>query len=261
MAKPKRGTGVPPVDKGSVGVPPVLLVSRPVNPVQPRQITQVVAQLGQDHLTIKKRQGAYLPHWERTGATYSVAFRLADSLPRAGLEQFLFEREDIVKTARQMNRPLSAQEQKRLALLYSEKVESYLDAGHGACWLRQDKVAKMVADALGHFDGERYRLAVWCIMPNHVHVVVEPIGGHKLSDILHSWKSFTAKTANKMLHRTGEFWQAESYDHLIRNQVDFNHAVEYVLCNPAKAGLSDWKWVGCSSPGTVGRAEGASRPW
>src|SRR6267378_8077297 len=72
-------TGVPPVEKGSVGVPPVLLVSWPVNPVQPRQITQVVAQLGQDHLTIKKRQGAYLPHWERTGATYSVAFRLADS--------------------------------------------------------------------------------------------------------------------------------------------------------------------------------------
>jgi len=97
-------------------------------------------------------------------------------------------------------------------------------------------------------------------MPNHVHVVVEAMGGDKLSDILHSWKSFTAKAANKMLHRTGEFWQAESYDHLIRNQQDFNHTVEYVLCNPAKAGLSDWKWVGCGSTGTGSRAEGASRP-
>jgi type I restriction enzyme M protein len=104
--------------KGGTGVPPVPLH-------------------GQDaHATIKKRQGGYLPHWTREGATYAVTFRLADSLPQAALERFIFEREDIVKTAREMNRPLSETEEKRLTQLHSEKVETYLDAGHGACWLK-----------------------------------------------------------------------------------------------------------------------------
>jgi hypothetical protein len=66
----------------------------------------------------------------------------------------------------------------------------------------------------------------------------------QLSDILHSWKSFTAKEANKVLGRCSDFWQPESYDHLIRDEADFNHQVRYVLENPAKAGLKNWKWVG-----------------
>jgi type I restriction enzyme M protein len=70
------------------------------------------------------------------------------------------------------------------------------------------------------------------------------MSGYSLDGILHSWKSFTAKEANKVLARTGAFWQPESFDHLIRDEQDFTHAVEYVLNNPAKAGLSDWKWVG-----------------
>lgn len=89
-------------------------------------------------------------------------------------------------------------------------------------------------------------------MPNHVHVVVQPFAGKttkagtpaaysELSDILHSWKSFTSKEANKLLRRSGEFWQAEYYDHLIRNESDFRHAVRYVLDNPIKAGLRNWE--------------------
>ena len=204
---------------------------------------------------IKRRRGAYLPHWTRDGAWYAVTFRLWDSLPQHVIESWLFERKNIVKTAEQMKRALSEHEERRLAHLYSERVESYLDAGYGSCYMKDKRVAALVTSGLHHFDGQRYSLAAWCVMPNHVHVVVQPFAGRKnkggtpvphteLPDILHSWKSFTAKKANKLLGRSGYFWQAEYYDHLIRDEADFAHAIKYVLENPVKAGLKNWKWVG-----------------
>jgi len=212
----------------------------------------------QDHAqgaraTVKKRHGAYLPHWTRESAWYAVTFRLWDSLPQRIIESWLFERKNIIKTAEQMKRPLSKQEEDRLAHLYSEKIERYLDGGFGSCFMKDARIAREVSNALLHFDGQRYNLAAWCVMPNHVHVVLQPLAGvtggtpvphSELPDILHSWKSFTAKEANKLLRRSGEFWQAEYYDHLIRDEADFLHSVQYVLDNPIKAGLKNWKWVG-----------------
>jgi hypothetical protein len=81
-------------------------------------------------------------------------------------------------------------------------------------------------------------------MPNHVHVVFRASPGRELSEILHSWKSFTAKECNKLLGRTGEFWQRESFDRIVRDSEDFERRVRYVLDNPVAAGLEDWKWVG-----------------
>lgn len=104
---------------------------------------------------LKKRRGAYLPHWTRDNAWYAVTFRLWDSLPQHVIESWLFERKNIVKTAEQMNRPLSKHEERRLAHLYSEKVERYLDAGYGTCYMNDDRVAVVVANALLHFDGSR----------------------------------------------------------------------------------------------------------
>ena len=126
--------------------------------------------------------------------------------------------------------------------------------------MNDDRVAALVANALLHFDGLRYSLAAWCVMPNHVHVVVQPFastthtgGTHvprsELPDILHSWKSFTSKEANRLLQRSGDFWQPEYFDHLIRDESDFRHAVRYVLDNPIKAGLGNWKWVGLTDCG------------
>jgi len=113
--------------------------------------------------------------------------------------------------------------------------------------LKDDSIAAVAARALRHFDGDRYLLLAWCVMPNHVHAVVQPEKGHELPDIVHSWKSFSAKRANEMLRRRGRFWHTEYYDHLIRNDRDLEHSVQYVLQNPEKAGLKNWRWKGCAN--------------
>lgn len=191
---------------------------------------------------LKIRQGANLPHWSKDGAVYSITYRLFDSLPKDVRDSWSGERDAIVTNAREMKRPLTDHELRRLEELHRSKVDSYLDQGHGSCSLKRDAVAKTVADAFEHFDGERYRLVAWCIMPNHVHLVLQALPGHNLPEIMHSLKSFTAKEANRILGRSGEFWQAEYYDHLIRDEDDLRHAVEYARSNPDRAGLSGWKW-------------------
>jgi REP element-mobilizing transposase RayT len=202
---------------------------------------------GQDaHATVRIRHGAYLPHWTRGGAIYSVTFRLADSLPNSVLRSWRFEIRDINATARQLKRSLTPNEERRLEELLSAKVERYLDSGSGECWMRRDDVAAVVAGALRYFENQRYLLPAWCVMPNHVHTVIQPLPDHELPDNVHSWKSFTSKEANRLIGRTGQFWQPEPYDHLIRNEQDFLRQVEYVLTNPVRAGLKDWKWVGGS---------------
>jgi 3-hydroxymyristoyl/3-hydroxydecanoyl-(acyl carrier protein) dehydratase len=185
-----------------------------------------------------------LPHWDQTGATYFVTFRLADSLPKAATERIEFERRDIVKTAEQVGRPLNATEQDRLNQLYSVHMDELLNAGHGACHFNDARCAGVMAGALRHFDNQRYDLYAWSLMPNHVHVVFRVSPGHDLSEILHSWKSFTAKECNKVLGRSGEFWQRESFDRIIRDAADFERRVRYTLDNPAAAGLMNWNWVG-----------------
>ena len=133
-------------------------------------------------------------------------------------------------------------ELKQLKDLYSEKIEAYLDAGHGECYLANPEIAEIVAHAFAHFNGERYQLHAWSIMPTHAHVVVETMSGWPLENICHSWLSFTANEANKALKRTGQFWQHEPYDHLIRSEEEYVKQIHYVWKNSEKAGLLDWQW-------------------
>ena len=194
---------------------------------------------------LRKRAGAYLPHWTKTGATYNVTFRLADSLPTHVLESWIAERTALLNRIREQGRECTAHETRRLTELFSQRVDAFLDAGSGACVLRDDAVAKVVSDSIAYFDGERYELHSWCVMPNHVHALLTPTSPHEQSAILHSWKSFTASCINRMLGRSGKLWQPEYYDHLIRDEEDFAHAWQYILDNPIKAGLKNWTWVGC----------------
>ena len=193
------------------------------------------------------RRGTYLPHWEIEGGVYFVTFRLADSLPRYIVRSLKAQRKDVIKTIKKSDKTPTSVENKSINKLFSRKFDRYLDSGRGACHLKNPEIAEMVANALCHFDGNRYFLFAWSVMPNHVHVVVRPESGYNLSDILHSWKSFTAKRANKILKRGGRFWQPEYYDHLIRDEKDLKRCIEYTYYNPEKAGMDKWRWRGCIS--------------
>ena len=187
-----------------------------------------------------------LPHLKKAGAVYFVTFRLGDSLPGHEVARLKHERQVILEQARAAKSPLTWYEEEKLLAWYCDKVEALLDAGQGACWLSKREIADLVAGALKHFRGQRYELRAWVVMPNHVHAVVWPMPSHTLSDLLHSWKSFTSKAANKLLGRTGEFWQQESFDHWIRDDAEHARLVAYVENNPVKARLchapEDWKW-------------------
>jgi putative DNA methylase len=111
----------------------------------------------------------------------------------------------------------------------------------GVCLLNLPESARVVEDALLHFQGQRYDLHAWVVMPNHVHVVVSPHDGFALSGVLHSWKSFSANQINRMLGRKEKLWQAESFDHLVRSEDAYARFVAYTEQNPVRAGL-------CSKP-------------
>ncbi|MBI5773489.1 MAG: transposase [Verrucomicrobia bacterium] len=188
-----------------------------------------------------------LPHLKREGGTYFVTFRQAGTLPRDVLLRFKAERESILDHALAAKRPLTWHEQEELFRWYSGRVDRHLDCGHGECHLRRPACAEVVAGALKFFDGERYELRAWVVMPNHVHVVIRPKPPHTLSEILHSWKSFTAHEINRLLpEKAVPFWQGESYDHLIRDDEDLHRCWHYTLMNPVNAGLCAephlWPW-------------------
>ena len=125
------------------------------------------------------------------------------------------------------------------------KLEEYLDRGLGECWLRQPRIAVLAEDALRCFDGQRYRLGAWAVMPNHIHVLLE-VWQTPLALLLKSWKGFTARKANKLLGREGAFWEREYWDTRIRDEQQLRKAVRYVEANPMKANLvpeaKAWQW-------------------
>jgi REP element-mobilizing transposase RayT len=122
--------------------------------------------------------------------------------------------------------------------------EETLDTGYGECLLAEPSIAEIVQNALLHFDGERYRLHAWCVMPNHVHVLLTPLEGSFLSAIVHSWKSFTAHAINKLTGRRGRLWAEEYFDRAIRDDAHYGACKEYFENNPVTAGLcaepSEW---------------------
>ena len=207
------------------------------------------------------RNRGRLPHWEGEGATYFVTFRLADSLPKTVLDRIESERQAIIRTANQLHRPLSPDERRKLQHFSTPIIEQFLDSGSGRCHLKNPVLAQQSADTLRRFHEQRYRLFAWCIMPNHVHVVFKIFPGNNLPGVIHSWKSFTAKSANRVLGLRGTFWQREYYDHLIRNEAELERAISYVAKNPEKANLKNWKWVWeCGQDARTTAAEAAALP-
>jgi REP element-mobilizing transposase RayT len=216
-----------------------------------------------------------LPHLQTAGGTIFVTFRLAGSVPKSVIHSYKNEKRHIdeqIKMFVRVDESGDTQDERsnRLKQFHREWFKKFEDALHkadvGPTWLKLSEIAGLVFEALLHRDGNEYKLYSACIMSNHVHAVfkpnvtVEPIitepdnelirvvaDGSPFSSIMQSLKGYTARMANRKLNRTGTFWEAESYDHLVRNDTELVRIIEYVLNNPVKAGLvqdwREWQWT------------------
>ena len=176
-----------------------------------------------------------LPHWTREGSVYWITFRLADSMPQEKLNAWRAEREIWLE---QHPQPWSDEDWKQYDESLGERLQSWLDAGYGSCALRRPDVRQIVQDCLLRFDGRRLWLHAAVIMPNHVHLLLEPVAGNELSELLKGIKGASARKANQILGNTGAaFWMDESYDHIVRSERQRQHFIRYIMENPVKAKL------------------------
>jgi REP element-mobilizing transposase RayT len=167
------------------------------------------------------RSRGYLPHYDAADTYQHVIFRLHDSLPPA----------------------LTAQ---TTPSEWRDEVDAALDAGRGERWLARPDIAETVESTLRHFDGERFALEAWCVMPTHVHALLRQFPGHPLAAVVQGWKSVSARRANARLGRQGRFWALDYFDRAIRDEKQLEAAHLYIEANPVAAGLcatpEAWPW-------------------
>jgi REP element-mobilizing transposase RayT len=185
----------------------------------------------------------YLPHLDSPGLIQAVTFRLADAVPKNVIERWKREWERT-----------STESAEREQILHN-RIARFEDAGHGACHFRNPSCASILQGALLHFDGDRYRLLEWCVMPNHVHILVHCPEGSRLGDLVKTWKTFSAREINRLLSTQGKFWARDYHDRYIRDEIHLANARAYIRNNPVKAGLckkpEDWPWSSAGHPGNA----------
>jgi REP element-mobilizing transposase RayT len=175
------------------------------------------------------------PHREYKPLQF-ITYRLYDSVPQKLIDAW---KEELKVTEMTMSNDPKVEALRK-------RIDKYEDAGYGQCFLQDPRIASMIQENLFHFNGVRYNVLNWCIMPNHVHVLIEVKEGWTLSTIMHGWRSYTAHQANIILGRTGDFWMDEYFDRYIRDEKHLETVVNYIDNNPVKAGLVDeahkWPW-------------------
>lgn len=188
-----------------------------------------------------------LPHIQTDNAVYFVTYRLYGSIPIHITEQLRLANEQALKALADNKEYTSANEYK-LQKKYFAEIDSFTDTNlNEPYWLKQVEIAQVVYDSLKYLDTTDLDLCCFTIMSNHVHVLFALRDNDvDLFKVMQSHKSFTAKQGNIILQREGQFWEAESYDHIVRDG-EFDNIVNYILQNAVKAGLikrwEDWKWT------------------
>ena len=181
-----------------------------------------------------------LPHWQQQGAVYFTTFRLADSVPDNLLNEWESERAIWLQFH---PAPWSTDVEQEYHKRFSGAMERWLDAGHGACILRRADCAQIVFETLQYFDGKRLALISSAVMPNHVHAIFVQGADYPLEKLMASWKRFTARKINALLHRCGSLWQRDYFDRLVRDDRHFRNCVRYIRRNPQKARLADGEYI------------------
>jgi len=196
-----------------------------------------------------------LPHWRLQGATYFVTFRLADSIPAAVARRWEEDRKDwyrqhgidphweqsdqtrlheaLQKVPLELRAAFQREQQRRFFL--------ELDQCHGSCVLKAGPAHRVVSGALLHFHGERLWTGDFVVMPNHVHVLVQPFPGVVLEEWLYSVKRYSATSILQdgnlqdcVALRSGHFWQTESFDRVVRDAAELARTRRYIARNPAR---------------------------
>jgi len=189
---------------------------------------------------IQKHTTFDLPHWQQEGKLIFVTWRLADSLPQAKLDEWRIERETWIADHPE---PWDSTTESQYHERFSKSIDAWLDAGSGECILKNPEISKIVSDALLHFDGERYLMDSFVVMPNHVHALFRLAPEIKLEDIIQSWKSFTAKKINAALGRDGILWQRDYWDRIVRDPDHRANILDYIRKNPIRAKLTESMYV------------------
>ncbi len=178
----------------------------------------------------------YLPHWDFAGSVQGVTFRLADAVPAK-----------VIQSWRQELSSESDAGAKKLR----QRIAKYEDTGHGSCLLADPECAGIVQQSLISGHGKTYKLLEWCVMPNHVHVLIRLLDSISLGIIVKGWKGGTALQINRLLERRGSFWMRDYHDRSIRDLEHYDNSVAYIRNNPVKAGMceraGEWKFssAGC----------------
>lgn len=194
-----------------------------------------------------------LPHYQPLGGTFFVTFNLADAIPSRILKEWKKEFEIQRKSIELFSENLDIDLDKLQKLDFAKR-EKYLDSAiKGKNYLKIDEIAQMVAESLHFWDSKKLDLLCYCIMSNHVHFVARLFDSNVISspkflqEIMHSIKRFSAQKCNEILGLSGQFWQHESYDRLVRNDEELFRIMLYVINNPVKVGLVkkyvNWKWT------------------
>jgi putative transposase len=193
----------------------------------------------------------HLPHWDQQGATYFITWRTADSIPKEVWLKWRADRDTwltkhgIGPTAKDWRMRVEelADDERQDFRRFSKALEDELDESHGPCVLKRPEFAEIVSDALRFFDGERYELGDYVVMPNHVHLLVGGMARNAMLKQVESWKRWTALKINAALGSSGRFWQDESFDHLVRSAASFEKFRQYIEENPRRAKLRDGEFL------------------
>ncbi|MBN1398694.1 MAG: transposase [Bacteroidetes bacterium] len=188
-----------------------------------------------------------LPHIQPQNAAFFITFRLANSLPINAVLELIMEQQNmenrIIKANNiQLKRKLLEEKQRK----YFGHFDEYLERiKKNPKWLVKAEIAEMVGDSIKFYDGKTYTIIAFCIMPNHVHLIIENCK-MQLFKVMQKIKSYTAIKANRILNCNGQFWHHESYDRVIRDRSEYDNFIWYVMQNPVKAGLcnnwKNWRW-------------------
>lgn len=170
-----------------------------------------------------------LPHWHHLRVMQFVTFRLNDSLPKDVVRRILSER---LAWEKSHPKPWTKTDMMAYRRIFGGRYEEAIDNGYGICYMNDRALHDVVANCILRFDAIRYEVHSFVVMPNHVHALLEITDKrYTIGMIVGSWKRNSAKLINEMLGATGQIWERESWDTMIRSHAHLHHALNYIEKN------------------------------